>query len=243
MNATHLSELTWPELEQLANERGPLLLVVPLGSCEQHGPHLPVDTDLRIASALAGELAHRRTDVVIAPAVTIGASGEHQSFPGTLSIGTLALETTIVELCRSALPPPGSTHPRPFDAVLFVNGHGGNIDAVGRALSLLVDEGRDVTVWHPQVPGGDSHAGRTETSMLFHLDPDCVRLDRVEPGSTARWREIGATVMAEGLAAVTPNGVLGDPTGSSATEGAEIVAALVEHLCDAVASHRGSAHA
>ena len=221
---TQLSGLTWTELPPRS------LLVVPLGSCEQHGPHLPLDTDTRIAIALAEGLAQRDERFVVAPAITIGASGEHQSFPGTLSIGTLALETTVVELCRSALPPPGSSHPRPFDAVWFVNGHGGNIEGVDRALALLVDEGRDVSVWHPRVPGGDSHAGRTETSMLLHLDPDCVRTDRFEAGSTARWRDIGGTVMAEGLAAVTANGVLGDPTGSTAAEGAEVVAALVEQL-------------
>lgn len=232
MAATHLADLTWPEVPAAS------LLVVPLGSCEQHGPHLPIDTDLRIAESLVVELAERRADVVIAPSVTIGASGEHQSFPGTLSIGTLALETVVVELARSALPPPGSPHPRPFEAVLFVNGHGGNIEGVERALALLADEGRDVQVWHPRVPGGDSHAGRTETSMLMHLDPGCVRTERLEPGSTARWREIGPTVMAEGLAAVTPNGVLGDPTGSSAEEGAVIVEALVGDLVGVVAAWR-----
>lgn len=232
MAATYLTELTWTEVPERS------LLVVPLGSCEQHGPHLPFDTDLRIAEALVRELAGRRDDVVISPSITIGASGEHQSFPGTLSIGTLALETVVVELSRSALPPPGSPHPRPFEAVVFVNGHGGNIEGVERAVALLSDEGRDVLVWHPRVPGGDSHAGRTETSMLLHLDPACVRTDRLEPGSTARWREIGPTVMAEGLAAVTPNGVLGDPTGATADEGAAVVRSLVDDLVETVAAWR-----
>lgn len=235
MTAAYLSELTWPELSQLSGR----LLCVPLGSCEQHGPHLPFDTDLRIAAALTHELALRRTDVVIAPPITIGASGEHQSFPGTLSIGTLALQTTVLELCRSALPPVGSPHPRPFDAVLLVNGHGGNIEGVAAALAMLVDEGRDVSVWHPQVPDGDSHAGRTETSMLLHLDPDCVRVEQIEPGSTARWRDIGPTVMAEGLAAVTANGVLGDPTQASAAEGSRVFDALVDALCSSVSARRG----
>jgi len=232
MAGRRLAELTWPEVPERS------LLVVPLGSCEQHGPHLPFDTDLRIAEALADALAGRRDDVVIAPSLTIGASGEHQSFPGTLSIGNEALEQVVVELVRSALPPQGSADPHPFDAVLFVNGHGGNVAAVARALALLTSEGRQVDVWHPQVPGGDSHAGRTETSLLLHLDPSCVRTDRLEPGSTARWREIGPTVMAEGLAAVTPNGILGDPTGATADEGAATFAALVEDLCTTVASRR-----
>ncbi|HTO00496.1 MAG TPA: mycofactocin biosynthesis peptidyl-dipeptidase MftE, partial [Microthrixaceae bacterium] len=156
--SSRLGEMTWPEV---ADGK---ILVVPTGSCEQHGPHLPLDTDTRIAVALAEELAGRVDGVVVAPAVAIGASGEHQAFSGTLSIGTLAFETVVVELCRSALPPAGSLHPSPFDGVVFVNGHGGNIEAFNRALPLLNSEGRQVFAWHPRVVGGDSHAGRTETS-------------------------------------------------------------------------------
>ena len=224
-----LAGRTWPEAGDAQ------LLVVPVGSCEQHGPHLPLDTDLRIAAELSERLVAARTDAVVAPAITIGASGEHESFPGTLSIGTPALEAVIVELGRSALPPPTSSRPRPFRAVLCVNGHGGNIEALERAAALLVAEGRDVAVWHPRVPGGDSHAGRTETSMMLHLDPGVVRVDRLEPGSTARWREIGATVMDAGLAAVSANGILGDPTLATEAEGRAVFDALVADLAADVA--------
>lgn len=216
-----LADLAWPEVPDGA------VLVVPVGSCEQHGPHLPLDTDLRIASHLSDRLAATRDDVVVAPAVTVGASGEHRGFPGTLSIGTLALETLVVELVRSALPPEGDG---PFAGVVLVNGHGGNVEALGRAQALLADEGRDVLVWHPRVPGGDSHAGRTETSLLLHLDPGCVRTGRIEVGSTARWRDIGPVVTRDGLAAVTPNGVLGDPRDATAREGAEVASALLADL-------------
>jgi creatinine amidohydrolase len=175
-------------------------------------------------------LVAARADAGVGPPIAIGASGEHEAFAGTLSIGTPALEAVIVELGRSALPPAGSSRPRPFRAVLFVNGHGGNVEALARATALLVAESRDVAVWHPQVPGGDSHAGRTETSMMLHLDPEAVRVDRIEPGSTARWREIGETVRTAGLAAVTSNGVLGDPTAADPAHGAEVFAALADEL-------------
>lgn len=238
MSSPHrLAGRTWPEAGDAQ------LLVVPVGSCEQHGPHLPLDTDQRIAAELCERLVAARTDAVIGPPIAIGASGEHESFPGTLSIGTQALEAVIVELGRSALPPPGSSRPRPFRAVLFVNGHGGNVEALARATALLVAEGRDVDVWHPRVPGGDSHAGRTETSMMLHLDPQAVRIDRLEPGSTARWREIGAEVVANGLAAVAPNGVLGDPTLATEAEGRAVFDALVADLVAHVATRHADAGA
>ncbi|UDY37760.1 mycofactocin biosynthesis peptidyl-dipeptidase MftE [Dermatobacter hominis] len=232
--AVRLSGSTWPDL---AGDRRDVL-VVPLGSCEQHGPHLPFDTDTRIAEHLSAALAERVDGLVVAPSIGIGASGEHESFPGTLSIGTVALEAVLVELVRSALPPPGSPRPRPFGGVVLVNGHGGNVEATGRAAALLSDEGRDVLVWHPRVPDGDSHAGRTETSLLLHLDPAAVRIDRAQPGSTARWREIGDVVVAQGLAAVTANGVLGDPTTATAAEGEAVFVALVDALCASVEAWR-----
>lgn len=228
MDGAQLAAMTWPEVPESS------LLIVPSGSCEQHGPHLPMDTDTRIAVALAEGLARRVEGTVVAPPISIGASGEHQSFPGTLSIGTLAFETVVVELCRSALPPAESKHPHPFAGVVFVNGHGGNIEAFDRASALLESEGRHVLVWHPRVPGGDSHAGVTETSILMHLEPKCVRVDLIEPGSTARWREISGVVMTEGLAAVTANGILGDPTGANVVDGQRIFEALLDDLCSAV---------
>ena len=229
-----LGSMRWPDVADGS------LLVVPLGSCEQHGPHLPLDTDTRIATALAELLATTAEDVVVAPAVAVGASGEHQSFPGTLSIGTVALEALLVELVRSAIPPPGANVPAPFRGVVVVNGHGGNVDATTRAAALLGAEGRAVLVWHPNVPGGDSHAGRTETSVLLHLCPDAVRMELAEPGSTARWRDLRDTVVANGLAAVSPNGVLGDPTGATAAEGAVLVAQLAAELIATVDAWRAS---
>ncbi|MEX0766883.1 MAG: creatininase family protein, partial [Microthrixaceae bacterium] len=96
-------------LAQLASSEVPesSLLLVPLGSCEQHGPHLPLDTDLRIASWLCQQLAQSIPSVVIAPPIGIAASGEHQGFSGTLSIGTAVLEMVLTELVRSALPASG----------------------------------------------------------------------------------------------------------------------------------------
>ena len=233
MAVLRLSELSWPEVPTGS------VLVVPVGSCEQHGPHLPLDVDTRIAQFLADALAEHLGDgAVVAPPVTVGASGEHAGFPGTLSVGNEVMASVVVELVRSALPVPGSAEP--FAGVVLVNGHGGNIAALGSATGLLVSEGRAVLAWHPQVPGGDSHAGRTETSILLHLEPSCVRMDRAEPGATTRWRDLAPEVMAGGLRDVAPNGVLGDPTTATAEEGAQVFRDLVAALVADVAAWRAT---
>jgi mycofactocin precursor peptide peptidase len=212
-----LAALTWPETA--GDNR---LLVVPVGSLEQHGPHLPLDTDTRIAVAAAHGLAGRRTDVVVAPAVPYGASGEHQCFPGTVSVGQDALALFLLELIRSA----AATYRR----ILLLNGHGGNTGPLRRIVQQARYEGRDVRVWHARVPGGDLHAGRVETSLLLALDGGAVHLDRAEAGSTAPADEIWPRLVAGGVRDVSPNGVLGDPAGASVAEGEALHAGLVDEL-------------
>ena len=201
---------------------GAPILVVPVGSCEQHGPHLPLHTDTVIATALARLLADRRDDCVVAPAVAVGASGEHQGFAGTLSIGNGAMADVLTELVRSADWARG---------VVFVNGHGGNASAIRRATDTLAGESRRLLAWSPRVPGGDPHAGHVETSLMLALAPDDVRADRAVAGPVPAM----AKLVRNGVLAVSPSGVLGDPTTASAEEGRRLLARLVAELTEAVA--------
>ncbi|MEL0074746.1 MAG: creatininase family protein, partial [Ilumatobacter sp.] len=92
---TFLGDQTW-------TETAPSTLVIPIGSTEQHGPHLPVDTDTRIAIAVSEGAAAVIDTVAITPPIAITASGEHDGFPGTLSIGSDVMVRVLVELVRSA---------------------------------------------------------------------------------------------------------------------------------------------
>ena len=220
---TQLAALTWPDATAQA---AGTLLAVPVGSTEQHGPHLPLSTDTELAVALADRLARRRGDVLVAPAIAYGSSGEHSAFAGTLSIGQTALEHLLVELIRSA---------DAFAGAVLVSTHGGNAQPVARAVEWLEHEGRRVRAWRPPTTDpADAHAGHAETSLILALRPAGVRLDRVEAGTRQPLDELWPALRRAGVAAVSTNGVLGDPTGASAAAGEELLAEWTEDLLRAV---------
>lgn len=222
----HLAALASPEVAELRH-----VLAVPVGSCEQHGPHLPLGTDTIIATELAERLAARRPGVVVAPALAITASGEHAGFPGTLSIGTRATAAVLVELARSADWALG---------IVLVNGHGGNVEAVDEAVATTRSEGRNICSWLPRVPGGDAHAGRTETSLMLALRPGLVNIDRAVPGELQPLSEIADDLRRFGVRALSPNGVLGDPAGATLEEGRDLLDTLTDDLVCAVDDARNT---
>ncbi|MCW2850234.1 MAG: mftE [Marmoricola sp.] len=203
-------------------------MLVPVGSVEQHGPHLPLDTDTAIAVAVAQRAADLLADasILVAPAISYGASGEHQAFPGTSSIGSEVLHQVVVELTRSM---------RTWSSrVVFVNAHGGNLSALIAAVSQLVAEGHEVS-WVPcATEEVDAHAGFTETSLMLYLQPWAVRLDLAEAGNTAPLRQILPDLVEGGVAAVSVNGVLGDPAGASTDEGERVLLRMVSEVAEAI---------
>jgi mycofactocin system creatininase family protein len=213
-----LAGAVWPSI------RGDALVLVPVGSTEQHGPHLPLSTDTVIAQAIAERTAGVLSPVpagppLVAPAIAYGASGEHAAFPGTISIGHEALHAVIMETARSLALWAGR--------VVYVNGHGGNVATLDAAVSRLRTEGHDVAWVGCGVPGGDAHAGFTETSVMLYLAPDLVGPSDEVTGETRPLAELMPDLVSRGVRAVSPSGVLGDPTGASAGKGREIVAAVV----------------
>lgn len=220
MGEAMLGDRVWTEIDNP-------IVVVPVGSCEQHGPHLPLATDTMIATELARDLVARRDDCVLAPPLTVTASGEHQGFAGTLSIGTEVMAGVVIELARSADWAAG---------IVFVNGHGGNVSAMQRAADVFEHERREVLIWWPTLPDGDPHAGHTETSLMLALAPDQVRFDHAVPGPIPSMVDL----LTNGVLPLSPSGVLGDPTAATADHGWQLFEQLTQHLDDSVAEWAAS---
>ena len=220
--ALGLGQQRWPKVDP-----GEVLLLVPVGSVEQHGPHLPLATDTMIADAVTRAAAERLVSrggarVLFAPSVSYGASGEHEGFPGTVSIGHEALLLLLAEFGRSAC--------QWASAVVFVNGHGGNAATLTEAVELLRQEGREVAWTSTALPDVDAHAGEAETSLLRFLAPWSVRVDLMAAGVTEPVSELMPRLRDTGVRGVSANGVLGDPTTSSVERGRELFDRLVRNL-------------
>ncbi len=196
------SRLTREEVAALAPEA---LTVVPVGSTEQHGPHLATGTDAVVAESvarLAAEAATRPEAILIAPTLAYGASHHHLPFGGTLSLDVATFQAVLRDLLAAA----ASAGCR---RVFLVNGHGGNSAACATAVTeaarvhgIVAATALVSNLLEPGAVEGPvhGHAGRFETSVMLELDPARVRLDRAvpSPGGPARNRPRGLVVAEPG---------------------------------------------
>jgi creatinine amidohydrolase len=248
-----LEEMTWPEVEA-AVARGVRTVVVMTASVEQHGPHLPLATDTLIGQAV-GERVARRLGALLAPVVRPGCSDHHLAFPGSLSLPEPLFIDLVVAYGRCL-----AAHG--FDTLVLLSSHGGNFRPLEEAARLLREELASRGVRVVALAGDRAlvemmrvmvdaatrldlpqdvdaiHADACETSIVMHLAPELVHTERIESGFTGRLDL--DTLFRRGLRGITPNGVLGDPRGSRAEVGAEVLDRLVDHLVQAVRIQLGT---
>ena len=204
----------------------PPIVLLALGSWEQHGAHLPFDTDTviieSVVDAAIRSVDPESTQFSVVPTIGVTASDEHNGFAGTLSIGTNALSDAVVSIARSASWARG---------ICIVNGHGGNADALKLIHSALNYENIRHSIWSlPYYEGADMHAGHTETSLMLHLAPDTVRMDLAEVGAVGDSEMLIERMRAGGIKEVSSNGVVGDPTNATAAHGATMLSFYADHL-------------
>ncbi len=226
-----LGHLTWPEVDSMDRD---VVVIIPTGSLEQHGPHLPLLTDTMLASAVAEEVERRSSgDCLLTPALWLGASGHHLPFAGTLSAtfpGYVdALTRTIEGLANQG-----------FHRFFVVNGHGGNSEPNGVALRALKEARPNLTLVHcgyfeflkteaELVLEGPSkemhHACEAETSLMLHLHPGLVKLDRaVDDGLEPSPKIVG---LVSSWDQVSGQGAMGYPSFARAATGKRLFEAAV----------------
>lgn len=208
-------------------------VIVPFGSVEQHGTHLPLDTDTIQAVDLAQAASERRA-LFVAPPVHYGVCRSTARHPGTIGIGTLSLRLMVMDLV-------GALYGQGFRRVLLLSGHAGTthmatlVDAGEELLTKLPDvfiavvKEYDLAVWAGQElleTPGDSHAGEIETSRLLHSHPHLVK-----GRSAAEFPSFPAGILVRDKMKYWPGGVWGDPTKASAAKGAELKQRMVDRLC------------
>jgi creatinine amidohydrolase len=237
--ATVLERARWPELERALDD-GARTAILPLGSIEQHGPHLPFGTDRFIADALAEALAERVGDAVALPAIPFGCASEHLDFAGTLHVEPDTLERLLGDLL-------GSVARHGFARAFVFTAHGGNVDALramrdrlgrrARPLALAVADDLDVGRVQAAVVEGfglgartaGPHAGEYETSVVAWLVEGGVRPGALAPGTLVPGR-VAPSFFYPSLRSNAPNGVAGDPTRAARERGAAYLAAWVDAL-------------
>jgi creatinine amidohydrolase len=170
-----LEHMTWPEAKE-AFERTSVV-VIPIGSTEQHGPHMPVGTDFLVAQELARRVGER-ANVIVTPTIPIGYAKYHTTFPGTLSVSEDTLTHALMEICDDLLKY-GMTH------LLFVNGHGGNMRSIVRCGAMLRQRCVPMAVacwWEmTQVVNPEwlaiGHGDYIETSAVLAIDDTLPNMD------------------------------------------------------------------
>jgi creatinine amidohydrolase len=250
-----LEQMTWPEVKRTAEEHR--VVLQPLAAIEQHGPHLPVDTDNLIVGELCEAVGKAHPgEFVVAPTIPYGFNDHNMEFPGTVSIRPTVLLDYLFDVGRSFAT-------SGFDRVLWVNGHGSNEAIVELAARRITNEtpalsastsslalGRVVAQRIPELRtsphGGVAHACEFETSFYLHLAPELVREDLIAdempsgfpPYIDHDWMGHSSLTFMTWYSQRTKSGVEGAPTHASREKGARLFDECVRLLVDLARSFR-----
>ena len=250
MPETEWRKLRADELRDRAKQDA--IVVLPVASMEQHGPHLPVEVDSMlgetVAARTAAKVAARGQPIVVLPVLWTGLSEHHMSFGGTITLDNAAFAAVVEGVVRSVLR-------HGFKKIVLLNAHGGNENALRSITDDLTPKlGVPIvqfTYWYAaavaiakilETQGGLSHACEAETSMMMAVRPELVAEDRIPltksntlneggagdiPSGVYRWRSIGSR---------SASGVIGNPEAASREKGERlfdaISTAIADKLCD-----------
>ncbi|PKM81406.1 MAG: creatininase [Firmicutes bacterium HGW-Firmicutes-14] len=254
VNKYLFAEMTWPEVKQVISEGR--AAVVPVAVIEEHGHHLPIDTDLVLAYEVCIRAGKKiPEEMVVIPPVNHGYSPHQMDFPGVISISGETFVRYVADICRSL------AH-QGFKKIILLNGHGSNIcylQAAARAVMLDYPDVMCALISHwdfqpvielagqirdSENPGGINHACELETSMYLAIKEDLVQMDKavrdMNKFETSKYFWLDLVGKGEGRpvsmipywSSISETGVLGDPTTASREKGEKLLAAAVEGLIE-----------
>lgn len=247
-------DLTWPEVNHAAGQRKVILL--PIGSTEQHGPHLPIDVDNLISNSVCMEAGRQAPHLVlVAPQISYGYNIHALDYPGTMHVGYEHLIGTCLDLCKSF-----AYHG--FKRIVILSGHGGNsaaLELASRRVILETDALVTSFTWWSLLPadfvasvrqsvfpGGAGHAGEIETSVYLHLAGEKVQMDKAKDhiawynsrGTRSfQWGDLfgsGPVSVFERTSTFTEDGTFGQATLATAEKGKVIFDRAASRLVDFV---------
>jgi creatinine amidohydrolase len=236
-----LAELHWPEVNRLDQEK--VVAVIPVGSMEQHGPHLPFQVDTFVSSRLAEDLEKSMPEILLLPPVWTGVSAHHMDFSGSITLRARVFIDLLHDICASL-------HHHGFRRVVLLNGHGGNrssLEVLGQELFVEFGLTVNTLAYWDLVPDlvkslkkskskGMGHSGELETSLMLHLAPHLVSQQDI-PKGVLGVEEEGPT---EGIKRYvnmkehSAEGVIGMPSAASAEIGANLYSGALTALQQAV---------
>lgn len=235
---------TWPEMAEIVKEQP--VIILPIGSVEDHGPHLPIDTDNFIISRICEEAAKRAPgEMLLLPHIPYGFETHHLDFPGTIDIRMEHLLNFVLDVTKSV------AH-HGFQRILIADGHGSNmpiLDLVARRTNIETRALCAAFIWPSLAAsairsvresdrGGMAHACELETSVYLHLDPDRVQMDKAHPEmgmppSEFIWMDLmegSPVLLMDEWTRFSKSGISGDPTLARAEKGKVVFEAVVEAL-------------
>ncbi|PYV91149.1 MAG: creatininase [Acidobacteria bacterium] len=235
---------TWPELGEVAKKQP--VVILPIGSVEDHGPHLPLDTDNFLIWSICEAAAERAAgEILLLPQMPYGFETHHMDFPGTIDIGMEHLLNFVLDITKSI-----ARHG--FQRILIADGHGSNmpiLELVARRTILETDSLCATFIWpslaiqeirkvRQSERGGMAHACELETSVYLHLDRNRVQMDKASkeielPQSEFMWLDLlegSPVLLMDHWTRFSKSGVVGDPTLATAEKGRIIFEAVVEAL-------------
>jgi len=237
-----MEEMNWVDIQK-AIEDGFKTVIIGVGSTEQHGPHLPTQTDALIAEVIVNLIAQKLKSALQARTISVGCSDHHLSFSGTISLKKSTLKAIIQDYIESL-------QKHGFKNIIFIPTHGGNFEPLKEAVEEVQENYSKIKIMaftdlmgfvdaqdkiavdlNITINEAGSHAGEAETSEILFIDENLVKRDRFQPGYLGILGEEEVQMLFEkGMSSLTDIGVLGDPTKASKKHGKIYIEKMVEFL-------------